>query len=79
MLEFDDIQHILLTRAPALAARYEFLSFHNPSAGRRWLTGILPTVQSAAEARASAADRTVGRIPVSQLRPAEGLQKDRNS
>ena len=27
MLEFDDIQHILLTRAPALTGRYEFLSF----------------------------------------------------
>ena len=53
MLELDDIQHILLARAPALAARYEFLSFRSPSAGRRWLTGILPTVQSAAEARAS--------------------------
>jgi hypothetical protein len=23
MLEFDDIQHLLLTRAPALKARYE--------------------------------------------------------
>src|ERR1700722_7668053 len=53
MLEFDDIQHIVLTRAPALAACYEFLSFHNPSAGRRWLAGIRPTVQSTAEARAS--------------------------
>ena len=53
MLELDDIQHILLARAPALAARYEFLSFRNPAAGRRWLAGILPTVQSAAEARAS--------------------------
>ena len=29
MLEFDDIQHILLTRAPALTGRYEFLSFRN--------------------------------------------------
>jgi len=53
MLELDDIQHILLTRAPALAARYEFLCCRNHSAGRRWLAGILPTVQSAAEARAS--------------------------
>ena len=26
MLEFDDIQHILLTRVPALTGRYEFLS-----------------------------------------------------
>ena len=79
MLALDDIQHILLTRAPALAARYEFLSFHNPAAGRRWLAGILPTVQSAAEARASAADCTAGRMPVSQLRPAEGPRNVNNS
>ena len=46
MLELDDIQHILLTRAPALAARYEFLSFRNPSAGQAWLTGILPSSRS---------------------------------
>ena len=31
MLEFDDIQHILLTRAPALTGRYEFLSFRDPA------------------------------------------------
>ncbi len=30
MLEFDDIQHILLTRTPALTGRYEFLSFRDP-------------------------------------------------
>ena len=41
MLEFDDIQHILLTRAPALTGRYEFLSFRNPAGGRAWLAGIL--------------------------------------
>jgi hypothetical protein len=29
MLEFDDIQHLPLTRAPALTARYEFLSFRD--------------------------------------------------
>ena len=29
MLEYDDIQHILLTRTPALTGRYEFLSFRN--------------------------------------------------
>ena len=39
MLEFDDIQHILLTRVPALTGRYEFLSFRNPAGGRAWLTG----------------------------------------
>ena len=37
MLEFDDIQHILLTRVPALTGRYEFLSFRNPAGGRAWL------------------------------------------
>ena len=36
MLEFDDIQHILLTRAPALTGRYEFLSFRSAGGGRGW-------------------------------------------
>ena len=48
MLEFDDIQHILLTRAPALTGRYEFLSFRNAAGGRDWLAAILEKVQSAA-------------------------------
>jgi Dyp-type peroxidase family len=47
MLEFDDIQHILLTRAPALTGRYEFLSFRNPAAGRTWLAAVLERVHSA--------------------------------
>ena len=50
-LEFDDIQHILLTRAPALTGRYEFLSFRSPEAGRAWLARMLDTVQSAQAAR----------------------------
>ena len=41
MLEFDDIQHILLTRAPALTGRYEFLSFRQPAGGRKWLAAHL--------------------------------------
>lgn len=53
MLEFDDIQHILLTRTPALTGRYEFLSFRNPGAGRAWLAGMLEKVKSAAQVRAS--------------------------
>jgi Dyp-type peroxidase family len=53
MLETEDIQHILLTRAPALTGRYEFLSFKSPAGGRAWLKGMLPTVQSAREAKAS--------------------------
>src|SRR4029434_9107149 len=53
MLEFDDIQHILLMRVPALTGRYEFLSFRNATGGRTWLSAIREKVQSAAEARAS--------------------------
>ncbi len=53
MLEYEDIQHILLTRAPALTGRYEFLSFRTAAGGRTWLSAILETVRSAAEALAS--------------------------
>ena len=53
MLEFDDIQHILLTRAPALTGRYEFLSFRSPSGGRAWLAGIKDKVHSDEGMRAS--------------------------
>lgn len=51
MLELDDIQYILLTRAPALTGRYEFLSFQNPAGGRAWLARIHEKVQSVAQAR----------------------------
>src|SRR3954452_12894568 len=47
MLEFDDIQHILLTRVPALTGRYEFLSFRQPAQGRAWLAGLIDKVASA--------------------------------
>ena len=53
MLELDDIQHIVLTRTPALNGRYEFLSFRNVAGGRAWLNAILGTVQSSAQVRAS--------------------------
>lgn len=53
MLEIDDIQHILLNRAPALTGRYEFLSFKNPVGGRAWLSAILEKVNSAQEFQAS--------------------------
>jgi len=46
MLDFDDIQHILLTRAPALNGRYTFLSFKHPAAGREWLAAMLEKVHS---------------------------------
>ncbi len=53
MLEFDDIQHILLTRTPAITGRYEFLSFDTPAGGRAWLTELLDKVQSATDAQAT--------------------------
>jgi Dyp-type peroxidase family len=53
LLEFDDIQHILLTRAPALNGRYEFLRFRSPAGGRAWLAAILETVHSVQAMRAS--------------------------
>ena len=53
MLEFDDIQHLLLTRAPALTARYEFLSFREGAGARAWVSAIKETIHSAASMRAS--------------------------
>jgi Dyp-type peroxidase family len=47
MLEFDDIQYILLTRVPALTGRYEFLSFREPAQGRTWLEAVRQKVPSA--------------------------------
>ncbi|HSB05700.1 MAG TPA: peroxidase, partial [Thermodesulfobacteriota bacterium] len=53
MLEIDDIQHILLNRAPALTGRYEFLSFRKPAGGRAWLSAIREKVHSAKEFQVS--------------------------
>ena len=53
MLELDDIQHLLLTRAPALTARYEFLSFRDGAGGRAWVSAIKEKVHSAASMRDS--------------------------
>lgn len=60
-LELDDIQHILLTRTPAITGRYEFLTFDNGEGGRAWLSALLDKVQSAADVRATmdSADRWV--------------------
>lgn len=52
-LELDDIQHILLTRTPALNGLYAFLSFHQAAGGRAWLSAMLERVESAAEVQAS--------------------------
>jgi deferrochelatase/peroxidase EfeB len=43
-LDLEDIQHFLVTRTPALAARYEFLSFESVAAGRAWLAGLVSKV-----------------------------------
>jgi deferrochelatase/peroxidase EfeB len=49
VLDFDDIQHFLISRPPALTARYEFLTFRQFTGGRAWLTGILGKVGTAGE------------------------------
>jgi Dyp-type peroxidase family len=53
MLELDDIQHILLTRTPALTGQYEFVSFRDRAGGKAWVTALLDKVQAAAEAKSS--------------------------
>jgi Dyp-type peroxidase family len=47
LLEFEDIQHLLMTRPPARAARYEFLSFRRAKGGRDWLAGLIDKVGTA--------------------------------
>ncbi|MFE2959597.1 Dyp-type peroxidase [Nocardia tengchongensis] len=53
MLEFDDIQHILLTRVPALTGRYEFLSFTDAAGARAWLAAMTERVPSVADLQES--------------------------
>jgi Dyp-type peroxidase family len=53
VLELNDIQHFLIARPPALAARYEFLTFRRPEGARAWLAGILAKVGTAAQAAGS--------------------------
>ncbi len=48
MLEFDDIQHFLLTRPRAMAARYGFLTFHDPAQARAYLAGWIDKVGTGA-------------------------------
>lgn len=55
-LEFADIQHFLLHRSPALAARYEFLTFRQPSAARAWLRAITEKVTTSAAVRSGRLD-----------------------
>ena len=46
-LELEDIQHFLLSRPPARAARYEFLTFRSAACGRAWLMGLIDKVGTA--------------------------------
>jgi len=55
-LEFDDIQHFLMARPPARAARYEFLTFGSPAGGREWLTGLIDKVGTASAVGSSLLD-----------------------
>src|SRR5215831_16857945 len=56
MLQFDDIQHFLLTRTPALAARYEFLTFRKPAVGQAWLAGLVDKVGTGKSVGATSPD-----------------------
>ena len=56
MLELDDIQHFLMTRPHAQAARYEFLTFRTAMGGRNWLGGILDKVGTAQAVKANEND-----------------------
>src|ERR1700682_2336143 len=44
MLELDEIQHFLLTRPRAMAARYGFLTFHDSAQARAYLAGVIAKV-----------------------------------
>ena len=46
-LELEDIQHFLMSRPPARAARYEFLTFRSAACGRAWLMGLIDKVGTA--------------------------------
>ena len=55
-LDFEDIQHFLMSRPPARAARYEFLTFGSATGGRAWLTGLIDKVGTAKAVGQSVAD-----------------------
>jgi deferrochelatase/peroxidase EfeB len=55
-LELDDIQHFLMSRPPARAARYEFLTFRSGTAGRAWLNGLISKVGTAKAVGLNVAD-----------------------
>jgi deferrochelatase/peroxidase EfeB len=56
VLELEDIQHFLMSRPPARAARYEFLTFRSAAGGRAWLTGLIDKVGTAKAVGSSVVD-----------------------
>jgi len=56
VLELADIQHFLMSRPPARAARYEFLTFRSAAGGRAWLTGLIDKVGTAKAVGSSVVD-----------------------
>src|ERR1700758_5823794 len=46
-LDLEDLQHFLMSRPPARAARYEFLPFRSGAGGRTWLAGLIDKVGTA--------------------------------
>ena len=55
-LDFEDIQHFLMSRPPARAARYEFLTFGSPAGARTWLSGLIDKVGTAKAVGLNVAD-----------------------
>src|SRR5262249_27928774 len=55
-LDYDDIQHFLMSRPPARAARYEFLTFRSAAGGRAWLAGLIDKVGTAGSVGSSVPD-----------------------
>src|SRR5262245_19524561 len=49
-LELNDIQYLVLARAPAITGRYEFISCGDGAAGRKWLSALLDKVPSVEDA-----------------------------
>ena len=55
-LDLEDLQHFLMSRPPARAARYEFLTFGSARGGRAWLSGLIDKVGSAKAVGSNVAD-----------------------
>lgn len=55
-LDLEDIQHFLMSRPPARAARYEFLTLGSATGGRAWLTGLIDKVGTAKAVGSSIVD-----------------------